>query len=166
LTRMTSVGFFYCLCITCTFRIFCILYFIVSCCWRNKVYIYIADWTGVTLPYSATVARDKWKLATAEHCYSDQPSLTFRNEKETRYWILISTISCDCHYLIVCQHNSWTNFILKQHRKRTILFLQGSVETRNRCCGQYMHGFIGNLFRCKSAKNYKIQLRFHKAISI
>jgi len=51
-------------------------------------------------------------------------------------------------------------------RKRAVLFLQSSVGTRNRCCGQYMHCFIGNLFRCKSAKNYKILLRFHKAISI
>jgi len=76
---------------------------------------------------------------------------------------LISTILCDWHYLVVCQHNSWASFILRQHRKRTILFLQGSVETRNRCCGQYMHCFVGNQFRCKSAKNYKIQLRFHKA---
>jgi len=37
--------------------------------------------------------------------------------------------------------NSWASFILRQHRKRT-LFLQGSVETRNRCCGQYMHCFV------------------------
>jgi len=31
-----------------------------------------------------------------------------------------------------------------------------------------MHYFVGNLFRCrpKSAKNYKIRLRFHKDISI
>jgi len=29
-----------------------------------------------------------------------------------------------------------------------------------------MHCFVGNLFRCKSAKNYKILLRFLKAISI
>jgi len=79
---------------------------------------------------------------------------------------LISTILCDWHYLVVCQHNSWANFILRQHRKRTILFLQGSVETHNRCCRQYMHVFVGNLFRCKSAKNYKIRLRFHEAISI
>jgi len=79
---------------------------------------------------------------------------------------LISTILCDWHYLVVCQHNSRTNFILKQHRKRTILFLQDSVETRNRCCEQYMYCFVENLFRCKSAKNYKILLRFHKAISI
>jgi len=57
---------------------------------------------------------------------------------------LISTILCDWHYLVACQHNSWRNFILRQHRKRTILFLQGSVETRNRCCGQYMHCFVGN----------------------
>jgi len=28
------------------------------------------------------------------------------------------------------------------------------------CCGQYMHCFVGNLFRCKSAKNYKIRLRY------
>jgi len=49
---------------------------------------------------------------------------------------LISTVLCDWHYLVVCQHNSWANFILRQHRKRTILFLQGSVETCNRCCGQ------------------------------
>jgi len=79
---------------------------------------------------------------------------------------LISTILCDWHCLVACQHNSWANFILRQHRKRTILFLQGSVETRNRCCGQYMHCFVWNLFRCKSAKNYKIRLRFHKVISI
>jgi len=79
---------------------------------------------------------------------------------------LISTILCDWHCLVVCQHNSWANFILRQRRKRTILFLQGSVGTRNRCCGQYMLCFVGNLFRCKSAKNYKIRLRFHKAISI
>jgi len=79
---------------------------------------------------------------------------------------LIRTILCDWHCLVVCQHNSWANSILRQYRKRTILFLQGSVETRNRCCGQYMHRFVGNLFRCKSAKNYKIRLRFHKAISI
>jgi len=65
---------------------------------------------------------------------------------------LISTILCDWHYLVVCQHNSWANFILRQHRKREILFLQGSVETRNRCCGQCMHCFVENLFRCKSAK--------------
>jgi len=31
-----------------------------------------------------------------------------------------------------------------------------------------MHCFVGNLFRCrpKSAKNYKIRLKFYKAISI
>jgi len=40
---------------------------------------------------------------------------------------LISTILCDWHYLVVCQHNSWANFILRQHRKGTVLFLQGSV---------------------------------------
>jgi len=51
-------------------------------------------------------------------------------------------------------------------RKQTILSLQGSVGTHNRCCGQYMHCLVGNLFRCKSAKNYKIRLRFHKAVSI
>jgi len=79
---------------------------------------------------------------------------------------LISTILCDWHCLVVCQRNSWANFILRQHRKRTILFPQGSVGTRNRCCGQYMHCFVGNLFRCKSAKNYKIRLRFHKTIII
>jgi len=78
---------------------------------------------------------------------------------------LVSTILCDWHYLVVCQHNSRANFILRQHRKRTILFLQSTVETRNRCCGQYMHCFVENLFRCKSAKKYKIRLRFHKAIS-
>jgi len=39
----------------------------------------------------------------------------------------------------------------KRCRKRTVLFLQCSVETRNRCCGQYMHSFVGNLFRCTSA---------------
>jgi len=55
---------------------------------------------------------------------------------------------------------------MRQHRKQTILFLQGSVKTRKGCCGQYMHCFVGNLFRCKSAKNYKIWLRFYKAISI
>jgi len=32
-----SVGFFYCLCITCTFRIFCILYFLVSCCHSGEI---------------------------------------------------------------------------------------------------------------------------------
>jgi len=36
-----------------------------------------------------------------------------------------------------------------------------SVGTRNRCCEQYMHCFVENIFRCKSAKNYKIRLRFH-----
>jgi len=46
---------------------------------------------------------------------------------------LISTILRNWHYLVVWQHNSWANFILRQHRKRTILFLQGSVGTRNRC---------------------------------
>jgi len=79
---------------------------------------------------------------------------------------LISTILCDWHCLVVCQHNSWAYFIFRQHRKRTILFLQRSVETRSRCCRQYMHCFVGNLFRCKSAKNYKIRLRFYKAILI
>jgi len=59
---------------------------------------------------------------------------------------LISTVLCDWHYLVVCQHNSWANFMLRQHRKRTILFLQSSVGTRNRCCGQYMHCFVGNLY--------------------
>jgi len=63
---------------------------------------------------------------------------------------LISTILCDWHYVVICQHNSWANFILRQLRKWTILFLQGSVGTRNRYCGQYMHCFVGNLFRCKS----------------
>jgi len=29
-----------------------------------------------------------------------------------------------------------------------------------------MHCFVGNILRCKSAKNYKIRLKFHKAISI
>jgi len=41
----------------------------------------------------------------------------------------MSTILWDRHNLVVCQHNSWANFIFRQHRKRTILFLQGSVET-------------------------------------
>jgi len=41
---------------------------------------------------------------------------------------LISTIWCNWHYLVVCQHNSWANFILRQHRKRTTLFLQNSVR--------------------------------------
>jgi len=27
---------------------------------------------------------------------------------------LISTILCDWHYLVVCQHNSWANFILRK----------------------------------------------------
>jgi len=67
---------------------------------------------------------------------------------------LISTILCVWHYLVVCQHNSWANFISRQPRKSKILFLQGSVGTCNRCCGQYMHCFVGNLLRCKSADNY------------
>jgi len=77
---------------------------------------------------------------------------------------LISTFLFDWHDLVVCQHNSWANCIFRQHRKRTILFLQGSVEMRNRCYRQYMHCFVGNQFR--SAKKYKIWLKFHKAISI
>jgi len=64
--------------------------------------------------------------------------------------------------LVVCRNNSSANFILRQHRKRRILFLQGSIETRKRCCGQYMHCFVGNLFSCKFAKNYKIWSRLHK----
>jgi len=52
---------------------------------------------------------------------------------------LISTVLCDWHYLVVCQHNSWANFILRQHRKQTILFLQCSVWRHNMCCGQCMH---------------------------
>jgi len=78
---------------------------------------------------------------------------------------LMSTVFCDWHYFVVCQRNSRANFIWRQHRKRTILFLQGSVGTRNGCCGQYMHCFVGNLFRCKSAKNYKIRLRCHNLTS-
>jgi len=35
---------------------------------------------------------------------------------------LIGTILCDWHYLVACQHNSWANFFLRQHRKQTILF--------------------------------------------
>jgi len=59
-----------------------------------------------------------------------------------------------------------SKFHFETAHKTDNIILQGSVKTRNRCCGQYMHCFVGNLFRWKSAKNYKIRLRFHKAISI
>jgi len=62
---------------------------------------------------------------------------------------LSCTVLCNWHYLVVCQHNSRANFILRQHRKRKILFLQSRVGTRNRCCGQYMHCFVGNISRCR-----------------
>ena len=40
---MTSIGFFYCLCITCTFCISCISYFLVSYCHFGEIkFIYIA----------------------------------------------------------------------------------------------------------------------------
>jgi len=68
--------------------------------------------------------------------------------------------SCALECLIIVLHSP------VQGGPKNCTFLQGSVETGNRCCGQYMHCFVGNLFRCKSAKNYKIRLRFHKAISI
>jgi len=32
-----------------------------------------------------------------------------------------------------------SKFHLQTAQKRTILFLQGSVETRNRCCGHYIY---------------------------
>jgi len=47
-----------------------------------------------------------------------------------------------------------SKFHLETAQKTDNIILQGSVETRNRCYGQYKHCFVGNLFRCKSAKNY------------
>ena len=39
-------------------------------------------------------------------------------------------------------------------------FHQGSVGTHVRCGGQYIHHFVGNLFRCHCAKTYGNRLTF------
>jgi len=47
---------------------------------------------------------------------------------------LISTILCDWHCLVVCQHNSWANFILRQHRKRTIVVYVHAIGAVDSIC--------------------------------